>query len=74
MTTSTLTRLEISEADDTISLATLRRAAEALGCELHYARVPRQPLTTTLEERTSRLAQLAAGKLPLRTRFVSRNG
>ncbi|MBK7675539.1 MAG: mobile mystery protein A [Candidatus Accumulibacter sp.] len=57
VTTSTLTRLEISEADDTISLATLRRAAEALGCELHYALVPRQPLTATLEERASRLAQ-----------------
>lgn len=57
MTTSTLTRLELSEADDTISLATLRRAAEALGCELHYALVPRQPLATTLEERASRLAQ-----------------
>lgn len=57
VTTSTLTRLELSEADDTISLATLRRAAEALGCELHYALVPRQPLATTLEERASRLAQ-----------------
>ena len=57
MTTSTLTRLEISEADDTISLATLRRAAEALGCELRYALVSRQPLTATLEERASRLAQ-----------------
>ena len=30
VTTSTVTRLETSEADDTISLGTLRRAAEAL--------------------------------------------
>jgi predicted DNA-binding mobile mystery protein A len=39
---STVTRMETSEADDTISLATLRRAAEALDCELRYALVPRQ--------------------------------
>ena len=47
--TSTVTRLETSEADDTISLVTLRRAAEALGCELQYALVPRQSLSDTLE-------------------------
>ena len=33
VTTSTVTRLETSEADDTISLGTLRRAAGALGCD-----------------------------------------
>ncbi len=54
--TSTVTRLEASEADDTISLATLRRAAEALGCELHYALVPRQSLADTLELRATHLA------------------
>jgi predicted DNA-binding mobile mystery protein A len=55
--TSTVTRLESSEADDTISLATLRRAAEALGCELHYALVPRQSLAQTLESRATNLAR-----------------
>lgn len=55
--TSTVTRLETSEAEDTISLATLRRAAEALGCELHYALVPRQSLTDTLESRALVLAR-----------------
>ncbi len=55
--TSTVTRLETSEADDTISLATLRRAAEALGCELHYALVPRQSLADTLETRAAELAR-----------------
>ncbi len=62
VTTSTVTRLETSEADDTISLATLRRAAEALGCELHYALVPRQSLADTLENRALALAreQMAA--------------
>lgn len=55
--TSTVTRLEASEADDTISLATLRRAAEALGCELHYALVPKQSLAGTLESRATTLAR-----------------
>ena len=55
--TSTVTRLETSEADDTISLATLRRAAEALGCELHYALVPKQSLASTLENRALTLAR-----------------
>ncbi len=59
--TSTVTRLETSEADDTISLATLRRAAEALGCELHYALVPRQSLAETLEERAIQIARARLG-------------
>ena len=57
VTTSTVTRLETSEADDTISLATLRRAAEALGCELQYALVPKQSLADTLEARATALAR-----------------
>jgi predicted DNA-binding mobile mystery protein A len=62
VTLSTATRLETSEADDTVSLATLRRAAEALGCELHYALVPKQSLAQTLEARATALArqQMAA--------------
>lgn len=55
--TSTVTRLETSEADDTISLATLRRAAEALGCELHYALVPKRSLAETLQARATELAR-----------------
>lgn len=62
VTTSTVTRLESSEADDTISLGTLRRAAEALGCELQYALVPKKTLADTLEARATVLArqQMAA--------------
>ncbi|MBK8760177.1 MAG: mobile mystery protein A [Sulfuritalea sp.] len=62
VTTSTVTRLETSEADDTISLGTLRRAAEALGCELRYALIPKQSLADTLENRAMSLArqQMAA--------------
>lgn len=59
---STVTRLETSEADDSITLSTLRRAAEVLGCELQYALVPKQSLAETLETRAGMLArqQMAA--------------
>lgn len=53
---STVSRLETSEAEDTISLATLRRAAGALGCELHYALVPKAPLEDILKSRANTLA------------------
>jgi len=58
----TVTRMELSEAEDRITLSTLRRAAEALGCELHYALVPKQSLADTLESRAMMLArqQMAA--------------
>ena len=55
--TSSVTRLETSEADDTISLGTLRRAAEALDCELVYSLVPKKTLAETLEARASSKAR-----------------
>jgi len=57
VTLPTATRLELSEAEDRITLATLRRAAAALGCELQYALVPRQSLADTLETRATQLAR-----------------
>lgn len=58
----TVTRMELSEAEDRITLSTLRRAAEAMGCELQYALVPQQSLADTLESRALTLArqQMAA--------------
>jgi predicted DNA-binding mobile mystery protein A len=44
-------QLEKSEAADTITLESLQRAAQALGCRVVYAFVPLRPLTETLEER-----------------------
>jgi len=49
--------LERSEADGTIRLATLRRAAEALDCELAYVLVPRRRLEDTVAERARELAR-----------------
>lgn len=42
---------ERGEAEETISLGNLRRAAEALDCELVYALVPRRPLAEALRTR-----------------------
>jgi predicted DNA-binding mobile mystery protein A len=44
ITASGLRKLEQAEASDAITLATLRRGAEALDCELRYVLVPRQSL------------------------------
>lgn len=49
--------MERSEADATIRISTLRRAAEALDCELVYVVVPRRPLERVVEERARALAR-----------------
>ena len=43
--------LEKGEVDETVTLASLRRAAEALDCQLVYIMVPNRPLVDTLRER-----------------------
>lgn len=45
------THLEQGEIDDSITLKSLRAAAEVLECELVYALVPRKPLDDLLRER-----------------------
>ncbi|MDI1347031.1 MAG: mobile mystery protein A [Pseudolabrys sp.] len=52
-----LVELEKSEAAGTITIKSLERAAEALGCRLVYALVPVKPLTQTLEERAVNAAR-----------------
>jgi predicted DNA-binding mobile mystery protein A len=53
---SRVSALERAEVDDSVTLATLRRAAEALDCTLVYALVPRQPLEKQLMERARAVA------------------
>jgi predicted DNA-binding mobile mystery protein A len=48
--------LERSEAGNSITLRTLERAAEALGCRVVYALIPAQPLAETVRERAQRVA------------------
>ena len=57
ITAGAVTRLEQSEAADRIRLDTLRRAADALGCDLVYLLVPRRPLSAVVQERARELAR-----------------
>ncbi len=50
-------KLEKSEVDGSVTLQTLQRAAEALGCRLVYALVPKEPLAETVRERAELVAQ-----------------
>lgn len=52
-----LVELEKAEAAGTITVKSLERVAEALGCRLVYALVPIKPLTETIEERAAQLAK-----------------
>lgn len=56
MTTEGLRQIEKAEADERITLATLKKAADALDCELHYVLVPRKPLAQQLNDRARELA------------------
>jgi predicted DNA-binding mobile mystery protein A len=62
-TPGAVTRLEQSEAADRIRLDTLRRAADALGCDLVYLLVPRRPLTATVRERAREVARVQAAAI-----------
>ena len=50
-------KLETSEASDAITLATLRKLAQALDCELQYALVPRTSLSQQLQDRAQTIAK-----------------
>ena len=60
---STVHRIEASERNDRIQLETLRRAAEALNCDLVYALVPRQPLEDTVDDRAKDVARRELAEL-----------
>lgn len=53
---STLATLEKSEAEDRITLQSLRKVADALDCDLQYVLVPRSPLKKRVEERAEAIA------------------
>ena len=50
-------KLETSEASDVITLATLRKLAQALDCELQYALVPRTSLAQQIQDRAHSVAK-----------------
>ncbi|WP_341727076.1 mobile mystery protein A [Pseudoxanthomonas putridarboris] len=51
VTRATAAKLEANERRRTIQLDSLQRAADALGCDLIYALVPREPLQDMVTER-----------------------
>lgn len=59
LTRSRIVKLENAETHDAITLRTLREAAEALGCELVYAFVPKDNSTwkTLLKTEQNKLLQ-----------------
>ncbi|MGE3621280.1 MAG: mobile mystery protein A [Acidimicrobiia bacterium] len=56
ITQSAASKLEASEAAGTIRLNSLAKAADALGCTLVYALVPKESLTATLHQRARSVA------------------
>ncbi len=50
-------QLEKAEVKGTASLASLRKAADVLGCDLVYALVPRKPLEQMVRERADQVAR-----------------
>lgn len=51
-----ISQLEVDEKIGSVTLKTLREAAEALECELVYALVPTRPLEEILRERAQKVA------------------
>ncbi|MDO8714448.1 MAG: mobile mystery protein A [Polynucleobacter sp.] len=57
VTPSSIAKFEKSEADEKITLASLRKLASALDCELQYTLVPRKSLEEILEDRAIAVAK-----------------
>jgi predicted DNA-binding mobile mystery protein A len=55
-----IVELEKSEQSGSVTLNTLQRAAEALGCRLVYVLVPNHPLAETVAKRTELIAERQA--------------
>ncbi len=55
-TQSRVSKMEAAEAHGEITLKTLQKAADALGCQVVYVVIPREPLTQTLEQRAREVA------------------
>lgn len=57
LTDSAVRKFEEAEVSDVITLGTLRKVADALGCELQYALVPRRSLQEMQAERATLVAR-----------------
>jgi predicted DNA-binding mobile mystery protein A len=57
VTPHSIAKLEKAEVDEKITLASLRKLADALDCELQYTLVPRKSLEEILEDRAISVAR-----------------
>lgn len=58
-----LSDLESNEARETITLTSLRNAADALGCDLQYVLVPKKPLERMIMEQAFKKASNKLGRV-----------
>jgi predicted DNA-binding mobile mystery protein A len=63
ITRPSLNQLEANEVSDKITLASLRNAAHALGCDLQYALVPRQSLSKMVADQAEYRALRKLGRI-----------
>lgn len=68
VSTQAVSQLEAGEADGSVRLATLRRAAEAMGCTLVYALVPKTGLEEVV---TTQAARVAGGEIAAAERSMA---
>jgi len=54
---SRISEIERAELEDQLSIKTLRKIANSLGCRLEYVFIPETPLETLLEERALMIAK-----------------
>ena len=57
MTRQAIASAEAAELDDSIKLGRLRAAAEALGCDLDYVLIPKQPLEEMIANQAQKRAE-----------------
>lgn len=68
-----ITVLEKAEIDETVTLASLRRAAEALDCAFVYSFIPKSSFEDILQTRARRIAAEIIGKVDHTMRLEAQN-
>ena len=63
ITRPSLDELESNELKETITLASMRKIADALGCDVQYIIVPRKPLEQMIAERALKKASTKLGRV-----------
>ena len=63
ITRPSLDELESNELKETITLASMRKIADALGCDVQYILVPRKPLEQMIAERAMKKASTKIGRV-----------